>query len=258
MISQKAYAKVNIFLKIIGKRADGYHLIASRFMIVEDLFDIVSFKKKEFSHSFCLEGEFTCKTSQNTVYKAYMALLEYTNSEKLREYFYEHKVVVEKNIPAFAGLGGGSSDAATFLKMCNETLSLGLSIKELAQVGEKVGADVPFFVYGYKSANVTGVGEIVEKFDEKSLHVNTFTPCIEISTPAVYKEYSQNFYAPLSKEKIAIILQTPSSEILQKFIREEANDLYLPAKKLYPSLVEYERDGWFFSGSGSSFFKTKD
>ena len=257
MISQKAYAKVNIFLKVTGKRADGYHLIASRFMVVEDLFDIVSFKKKDFSHSFCLEGEFTCKTSQNTVYKAYTALLEYTNSEKLREYFYEHKVVVEKNIPAFAGLGGGSSDAAAFLKMCNEVCDLRLAVEELSDIGAKVGADVPFFVYGYKSANVTGVGEIVEKFDEESLHVNTFTPRIEISTPAVYKEYSQNFYAPLSKEKIVTILQTPSSEILLKLTREEANDLYLPAKKLYPSLIEYERDGWFFSGSGSSFFQTK-
>jgi len=257
MISQKAYAKVNIFLKVTGKRADGYHLIASRFMVVEDLFDIVSFKKKDFSHSFCLEGEFTCKTSQNTVYKAYTALLEYTNSEKLREYFYEHKVVVEKNIPAFAGLGGGSSDAAAFLKMCNEVCDLRLAVEELSDIGAKVGADVPFFVYGYKSANVTGVGEIVEKFDEESLHVNTFTPHIEISTPAVYKEYSKNFYAPLSKEEITAMLQTPSSEILQQLTREEANDLYLPAKKLYPQLEGYEKKDWFFSGSGSSFFQIK-
>ena len=252
-MSHKAYAKVNIFLKITGKRGN-YHTLASRFMRVENLYDELEFIPNR-SGAFLLEGDFSCQTKQNTIYKAYEALLAYTNDPTIEEFFQEVGVGVEKRIPAFAGLGGGSSDAATFLHMCNDALDLGLGRETLATIGMQVGADVAFFVHGFKSANVMGIGECVERFNEEPLQLELFTPKIEISTPAVYQRYRERFFNPVSFEKEKKLLASDSCDVLNTMTREDANDLYAPACELYPELDEYAKEGWFFSGSGSSFFR---
>ncbi len=252
-MTHKAFAKVNIFLKINGTR-NQYHTLVSRFMRVESLYDELEFVPNR-SGEFLIEGDFGCLTRQNTIYKAYKALVDKTKSDALVAFFKDNGVGVEKRIPAFAGLGGGSSDAATFLHMCNEKLSLGLGREELVEVGLQVGADVPFFLYNYKSANVTGIGEVVEKFDEEVLDIETFTPKIEISTPAVYKEYRTNFFAPVSREEQKRWLALSSKDVLRQYDALQANDLFAPALKLYPELERYAKEGWFFSGSGSSFFR---
>jgi 4-diphosphocytidyl-2-C-methyl-D-erythritol kinase len=258
MQKYKAYAKVNIFLKIVGKRGE-YHEILSRFMRVETLYDLLWFEPKEVrSELFEIHGEFSCPTEQNTLYKAYIALKNYTKSEALEQFMQHNAVVVEKKIPAFAGLGGGSSDAATYLHMCNDLLGLGLTMEALAALGSKVGADVPFFVYGYTSANVSGIGEIVECFDEDQLELEIFTPKVEISTPKVYKRYREDFYAPLSSQEAAVLAKRSSYELLKSLGISEANDLYLPACAEYGVLKEFHKEGYFFSGSGSSFFKVKE
>jgi len=248
----KAYAKVNIFLKITAKRGD-YHEILSRFVLVDDLYDTLTFVPKE-DEDFVIEGDFNCDTAQNTIYKAFKALLEATHSEALKRLMESHAVRVDKKIPSFAGLGGGSSDAATYLLMCNEVLHLGLSREELAHVGAKVGADVPFFIYGYRSANVSGIGEIVKAFDEPPLRIRTVTPKIEISTPKVYQAFREHFYKELDSEQQNILANMPSLDVLKTMTPFEANDLFEPALKLYPELETHQKSGWFFSGSGSSFF----
>ncbi len=250
----KAYAKVNIFLKITGKR-ENYHEIISRFVRVNTLFDELSFIASD-TKKFTIVGDFSCETEQNTIYKAYIALKEATASKALEQFMSTHAIFVKKNIPAFAGLGGGSSDAATYLTMCNEELSLGLSLEELASIGSKVGADVPFFVYGYASANVSGIGEVVEVFDEAPLELEIFTPNIEISTPKVYGIYRENFYNPISIAIVEKLKKTTSLEILQTMDAKEANDLFAPAMQGYEELKNYYSDGWHFSGSGSSFFRS--
>lgn len=252
----KAYAKVNIFLKITGTR-DGYHEIISRFMRLDHLYDELSFIEKK-SEAFEIIGEFSCTVEQNTIYKAYSALNAYITSNKLEEFMKKYAIKVNKSIPSFAGLGGGSSDAATYLKMCNEVLELGLSVEELATIGLQVGADVPFFIYGYESANVSGIGEIVEKFDEAHLHIETYTPKLEISTPKVYQSYRENFFAPIEKSKAEELAHTPSKEILEHMTPKEANDLFAPALKEYKELEKYDKNGYHFSGSGSSFFRVKE
>jgi 4-diphosphocytidyl-2-C-methyl-D-erythritol kinase len=166
-----------------------------------------------------------------------------------------HAICVDKQIPSFAGLGGGSSDAATFLRMCNEELELGLSIEELAKIGSNVGADVPFFVYGYESANVRGIGEVVEHFDEPLIDFEITTPSLQISTPKVYRYYREHHYAPISDEEATRLEASPSLKILATITAKEANDLYSAALGCYPELQE--KEGWFFSGSGSSFFRIK-
>ena len=252
MKSYKAYAKVNVFLKITGMRGN-YHEILSRFVLVNNLFDTLTFVSKT-AEAFKIEGSFSCTTQQNTIYKAYVALLEATQSESLERLMQSHAIKVEKQIPAFAGLGGGSSDAATYLLMCNEVLHLGLSRDELATIGAKVGADVPFFVYGYQSANVSGIGEIVEAFDEEALSIKTITPNIEISTPKVYQAFREHFYKELTLQEIEELATMSSIEVLNTISPLEANDLFKPALLLYPKLKEQQPESWFFSGSGSSFF----
>ncbi|MCF6310565.1 MAG: 4-(cytidine 5'-diphospho)-2-C-methyl-D-erythritol kinase [Sulfurimonas sp.] len=252
----KAYAKVNIFLKITGTR-DNYHEIISRFMRVNSLYDELSFVLKD-GDEFKIIGNFSCTTEQNTIYKAYTALLASINEnckKLLENLMKKYAVHVDKNVPAFAGLGGGSSDGATYLKMCNEVLHLGLSLNELATVGLKVGADVPFFIYGYDSANVSGIGEVVEEFKEPLLEFEVFTPSIEISTPKVYGIYRENFYAPIDGFKTQELKNTSSVNILKNMSADEANDLFKPALQEYKELKNHYRHGYYFSGSGSSFFR---
>lgn len=251
----KAYAKVNIFLKVTGLR-DNYHEIISRFMRVDSLYDELSFVPKD-EEEFKIIGDFSCLTEQNTIYKAYFALKKATKSEALEKLMRTYAVEVKKSIPAFAGLGGGSSDAATYLKMCNEVLHLGLSLNELAVIGLEVGADVPFFIYGYNSANVSGIGEVVEEFKEELLEFEVFTPKVEISTPKVYQTYRADFYAPIDGFERERLKKTTSKEILESMDVAQANDLFKPAIQEYKELKNHYEHGWHFSGSGSSFFRVR-
>lgn len=261
MKKYKAFAKVNIFLKITGVRGN-YHEIISRFMKVDTLYDELEFVLKEQTDAkanvFKIIGDFSCTTEQNTIYKAYFALKKATNSDALEQLMHKYAIKVTKNIPAFAGLGGGSSDAATYLKMCNNSLNLGLSLDELAIIGLEVGADVPFFIYGYESANVSGIGEVVEEFKEEILSFDVYTPKVEISTPRVYKVYREDFFQPIDGFEADALKRSFSVDVLASQSADEANDLFKPALQEYKELKNHFRAGYYFSGSGSSFFKPKE
>ena len=249
-MTKKSYAKVNIFLKIVGLR-DNYHLIASRFVRVKNLFDTISFIKKDVDN-FSIEGNFSCILEKNTVYKAYKELEKF---DCVKEFFKKNIVKIDKNIPEFAGLGGGSSNCATFLNMVNQACNLNLSKEELAKIGSNIGADVPFFVYEFDSANVSGIGEIVEEFKEEALNIEVITPKIACDTGKIYKNFREKFYKELNKDEVKELFVTNSKDILKKFSINEANDLYFSALDLNQDLKKFEKDNWFFSGSGSSFFK---
>lgn len=249
-MTEKSYAKVNIFLKIANKR-DNYHELVSRFVRVHSLYDKISFIKSK-RKAFEIIGNFGCKMETNTIFKAYELIKSYKDVE---DFFQEYSVEVEKNIPEFAGLGGGSSNAATFLIMANKYCKLNLSKDDLCKIAVKIGADVPFFVYEYDSANVTGIGEIVEKFDEEILNIETITPNIKCNTGEIFKIFREKFYKQISKEEANKLLSMKSVDILKHFDIEDANDLYKSALSLYPQLGDYEKKDWYFSGSGSSFFR---
>lgn len=250
-MTRKSYAKVNIFLKIASKR-DNYHELVSRFVRVKNLFDEISFVKKE-SKEFSLIGDFGCKLEKNTIYKAYVLLKEFNS--KVESFFKTHYVEVNKNIPEFAGLGGGSSNAATFILMVNESCNLGLSKKKMVEIGLKIGADVPFFLYEYESANVTGIGEFIERFDEESLNIETITPKILCNTGEIFKQFRDNFYSEISPKNTKKYLTMKSVDFLKTYDIFEANDLYAPALAQYQELEKFQQQDWFFSGSGSSFFR---
>ena len=120
-----------------------------------------------------------------------------------------------------------------------------------------MGADVPFFIYDFSSANVSGVGEVVEDFQEEHLDFDIFTPDVKISTPKVYQEFRKNFYKELNISEKEKLEKMSSRDMIKSYSKENANDLYKPAISLYPQLKVYEKDGYFFSGSGSSYFKLK-
>ena len=255
-MNKKSYAKVNIFLKIAGRR-DNYHELVSRFVRVKNLYDEIKFEKCN-CDKFTLIGNFGCETKNNTIYKAYIKL--YSLFKNVEEYFKYHKVIVKKTIPEFAGLGGGSSNCATFMIMVNKVCKLGLSKDELSKIGTTIGADVPFFIYEYDSANVTGIGEIVEKFDEDSLDIEVFTPDIKCDTGAIFKSFRDKFYKEIKDDEATKLLNMKSIDILDILSIEDANDLYLPAVNCEPKLSIQNskfKIKHYFSGSGSSFFKVK-
>lgn len=249
-------AKINTFLKIVGTR-DGYHELVSRFVLMEKLYDTMWFEPNV-GISFEIIGDFDCDKKSNTIYKAYEALLDYKPQKNIVEFCKKHKMMVYKNIPKQAGLGGGSSNAATFLRMLNDILSLGLTPDELAAIGSKVGADVPFFVYGYKAANVSGIGEIVEEFKDDVPQIKLFTPDdIKCDTKEIYKTFRKHFITDLEPELAAELATKTTREILESHPPIELNDLFKAVLKKYPEFYEHKLDGWYLSGSGSTLFKAK-
>ncbi|NQY94365.1 MAG: 4-(cytidine 5'-diphospho)-2-C-methyl-D-erythritol kinase, partial [Campylobacteraceae bacterium] len=206
-------------------------------------------------NDFNLIGDFGCETKENTIYKAFLALRN--NCPKIDAYFRVYSIKVEKNIPECAGLGGGSSNAAAFLILANEVFDLNYSKDRLARMGLKVGADVPFFIYEYDSANVTGIGEKVEKFDENILDIDTFTPNIKCNTKAIFTTFREKFYKEISVADAQDLLKKTSIDILKEASISDLNDLYTSALDLKPELKEHEKKNWFFSGTGSSFFTIK-
>jgi len=249
-----SYAKLNVFLKIIGTR-DTYHEIVSRFILFKELHDKMWFDKGS-GDTFEVVGDFGCERKDNTIFKAFMALTDFMPSKQIVEFCKMNKVMVYKSIPKFAGLGGGSSNAATFLHMINDTLNLGISIEELATIGAKVGADVPFFVYKYDSANVRGVGEIVEQIEDDEIpSLNVLTPDIPCATSDIYKTFRKFYMSNINLELAEHLTTLKTKEILEGYHPLELNDLFKAVLKKHPEFYEYNDGRWFLSGSGSSIFK---
>lgn len=246
----KSFAKINVFLKVVGTRGN-YHEILSRFVLCEQLFDEIYFEK---SNSFAIECD-NKEIKENIIQKAIDELKRAGFSNELDEFFSSHKIIINKQIPIGAGLGGGSSNAATFLLMVNDELNLNIKRENLMQIASKIGADVTFFVSGYKAANVSGIGEIIEEFDDEVPNLNIFTPNVFCSTPMVYQEFRSNFLQYIDVNAAKKMQNLKSAELLEIYKNEELNDLFAPCFKLYPQMNEF-RDK-FLSGSGSSVFSVK-
>lgn len=246
----KSFAKINVFLKVVGTRGN-YHEILSRFVLCEQLFDEIYFEK---SNSFAIECD-NKEIKENIIQKAIDELKKAGFSNELDEFFSSHKIIINKQIPIGAGLGGGSSNAATFLLMVNDELNLHIKRENLMQIASKIGADVAFFVSGYKAANVSGIGEIIEDFDDEVPNLNIFTPNVFCSTPMVYQEFRSNFLQYIDVNAAKKMQNLKSKELLAIYKNEELNDLFAPCFKLYPQMNEFRYK--FLSGSGSSVFSVK-
>lgn len=172
-----APAKVNLFLHIVGRRPDGYHLLQSVFQLI-DLCDYLSFEETD-NGKIERCGDIDWPKETDLCYKAALLLQQSCPQKGVR-------ITVKKNIPHGAGLGGGSSDAATTLIALNRMWELDLPRTELMKIGEKLGADVPFFIFG-QTAFVEGIGEIMQEIDVPDLQFLMIFPGISIPTLELFK-----------------------------------------------------------------------
>jgi 4-diphosphocytidyl-2-C-methyl-D-erythritol kinase len=216
----KAPAKINLFLKIVGKK-NGYHQLHSLFAFV-DLSDEIEVKKST-GFKLKISGEF--KDFVDPKNNLLTQILDYFVQEFGIDKNLEINLV--KNIPVGAGLGGGSSDGAAFIKIINEIFALNLSKKEMQEISLKFGSDIAFF-FENKASIVKGRGEIIEDFSEfapiKILLVN---PCKNLSTKDVFAKFNQE-----------ICNEIATSNDVFDMIKNIANDLTKPATELMPEISE--------------------
>lgn len=240
----KANAKINLGLYITGLDQNNYHLLDATMLPISLYDDIeISFSDKD-------EVTFINQTvpTNNTVTKALFLM------KKHYKYQESFRVIINKNIPSGAGLGGGSSDAAFVMKAIVELLNIETSNEELYNIALKIGADVPFFLIN-KPCRMQGIGEILTPFDinneDKFLLIK---PNFAIDTVKAYKKYDE-----IKISKKSNIQNIINSLKEGKLINEVGNDLFIPAKELEKELYSLEEEIKTFnpylltmSGSGST------
>ncbi len=179
MIRVPSPAKLNLFLHITGRRDDGYHELQTIFQLI-DLSDWLEFTQTD-DLQISIDGLNSVDLEHNLIYKATQILKPY--AQKITGL----SICVEKNIPMGAGLGGGSSNAATTLIVVNQLWQCGLSIEQLAKLGVKLGADVPIFVYG-RNAWAEGIGEQLTFIDLEQKKYIVLKPDCFISTQLLFSQ----------------------------------------------------------------------
>lgn len=214
-ITVNAPAKINLYLDILNKHNDGYHEV-EMIMQTVSLFDKITIKKSDKKGIIVTSTyNFDEDIKKNTAYIAAEKFFEYT--KLINPGICIH---IQKQIPVGAGLAGGSSDAAAVLIALNTLFECNLSKVELATIGEKVGADVPFCIFsGTKLA--TGTGTALSTLPPlKNCHVLIVKPTFSISTKLAYQASDQ---APLEKNKS---INNIISAIKSNNLRDTAKNIF--------------------------------
>lgn len=247
----RAYAKINLSLDIINERLDGYHELDS-IMVPITLWDVLDIKKAK-------KTNFTCNmpipiNETNTVVKAinYMK-----NTYSIKD---EFEVLIQKRIPTQAGLGGGSSDGATTIKLLNNMYSLNMNDKEIIEACKAVGSDV-LFTYYNRPARIRGIGEKIDFVNIRNKkQVLIVKPKAGVSTKLAYKELNMNTCVHPDVNELERRLNNGEeyNDIL-------GNSLEEPSLRLCPIIDEIKKDikdlGLEYplmSGSGSTVFVLSD
>ncbi len=177
------HSKINLGLNITEKREDGYHNLETIFYPIplKDRLEVKPIVDKRKTSLLTQNDLSEVKMEQNLVYKAYLQL-------KKAYHLPEIDIILDKNIPTGAGLGGGSSDASFMLKMLNKMFSLSLSNKKLEEVASKIGADCPFFIEG-KPQYAIGIGDVFSPVSVslKGYFLILVKPNVHISTADAYR-----------------------------------------------------------------------
>lgn len=250
----KANAKINLGLNITGKNEIGYHLL-DMIMAPISLYDNleINFLEKEGNLKISSNIKGVPLNENNIIYKVYDEFYKLTSLQRQNI-----EVYLEKNIPFQAGLGGGSSDGAFFLKALNEYHSNPLKTQELIDLGKKIGADIPFFIVN-KTVRAKGIGEVLEKVENNlESQIILIKPKFGISTPEAYKAYA------MLKEKteanINRVLEGLKENNLEKVIENIENHLqqssyYLNNKtKSFEERLKKINENFKMSGSGSCYY----
>ena len=257
MLAERAYAKINLTLNVLGKRPDGYHDVEMVMQTI-DLSDLIWLEEKSGQD---VEIESSASNipldSRNLAVAAAQAFKEYTGLNKGLH------IRIDKQIPVAAGLGGGSSDAAAVLRGLNRLWQTGLSLDQLAEVGASIGSDVPFCVYG-GCAIARGRGEKIASVSH-SLKAWTvlIRPSVYVSTADVYgslsaDDYDGRFETDRATNQMVKALVQKDFEGVRHGV---VNRLAPTTLKLYPVVSSLQqrvehiaRAPVFMSGSGPTLF----
>jgi 4-diphosphocytidyl-2-C-methyl-D-erythritol kinase len=237
-----APAKLNLFLHVVGRRADGYHLLQSVFQLI-DRGDTLHFDLRDDDRIVRTSEVPGVPQDQDLIVRA-LRLLQ-------AEYARRHgrlppgiDVAIEKILPMGGGLGGGSSDAATALMAGNHLWQAGFTQQELMAIGLPLGADIPFFLFG-QTAFVEGVGEGLQAVAGPDCWYVVIEPGVSVPTPAI-------FSAPdLTRDTAPVTIADFSSSLAVSGKQNGfgKNDLQDVAERLFPPVAEAVR---WLSGYGDA------
>jgi 4-diphosphocytidyl-2-C-methyl-D-erythritol kinase len=224
-----APAKLNLYLHVLGRREDGYHLLDS-LVAFADIADVVTARladqlSLEIAGPFAgvLQGD----ASENLVWRAAVALAARAGIEP------KAALTLEKNLPVASGIGGGSSDAAAALKALGELWRLDLGERKFQGLAQSLGADVPVCLFG-ETAWLGGIGERVAPAPPlPRCSVVLANPGVSLATPAVFKARTSAFSAPARFETAPA-----DAAALARLLKERHNDLTAPALALAPAISD--------------------
>lgn len=242
-------AKINLFLKIIAKRADGYHDLASLMCCISLYDEIVIQVSHRSTAVSCSHPE----VPQNETNLAHRAATLFLDSLKSSE---GAQIALKKNIPVAAGLGGGSSNAAGVLVGLNHFFGDPFARDQLMTMGLSLGADVPFFIF-QKPALATGIGEILEAYSGlPSYHILLANPGFSVSTAEIYRNLNLRLTKCKKKLTNALLKNRGFDAALHL-----CNDLETVTASTYPEIHTIKEQlmhcgalGALMSGSGPSVF----
>lgn len=248
MLTLISPAKINLFLHVVGRRNDGYHDLASLFQAI-NLCDVIHFVLSDQNELTCTDPAIPTDGS-NLILKAANLFCQKTGLE------FGVRIHLEKNIPYQAGLGGGSSNAATTLWALNELCGHPASVDQLAHWSSEIGSDIPFF-FSEGSAYCSGRGERVRALPALSNHSQKLfwivKPKAGLSTPQVFHRLNLAQVRPCDPELCLAGCLNDASFYF--------NDLEEPAFSVLPDLADLKAfllDSGFspvvMTGSGSAFF----
>ena len=251
MLKVKAHAKINLALKVLGKREDGYHEVE---MVMQSLalHDKIFLTPIRSDIELLVEGDAPLDES-NLAYKAAKAILEYSNCKQ------GIRIKLVKNIPAAAGLAGGSSDAAAVLLGINKLLKLELDTEELMEIGKGLGSDVPFCIVG-GTALARGRGEKIQPLPKApKMGVVLIKPDFGVSTAQVYKRFSLDLVE--KKADVNAVVEAIKKGDIKGIATAIFNDLEYVTMDMHPCLEGIKRQledagalGVLMSGSGPTVY----
>ncbi len=229
-LSCPAPAKLNLFLHVVGRRADGYHLLQTLFRFI-DLNDTLHFTLRSDGAVNRVSKLDSVPPDQDLCVRAAKLLQQETGCNLGVD------IALEKRIPMGGGLGGGSSDAATTLLALNRLWQLGLSRERLMQLGLTLGADVPVFVFG-DNAFAEGVGEELQVYPLPDAWYVVLCPPVHVPTAQIFT------HPELTRNSISMTMRAlPKGQNFRAGGTEGdlklGNDLQAVACKLYPAVATH-------------------
>ena len=262
IVKEKACAKLNLTLDITGVRPDGYHLLKSVMQTI-DLHDDIELKRTESGVTLTLicegneaSGHDTIPAgSDNLVCRAAQLMLDKHGSGGVA-------IKLVKRIPAAAGMGGGSADAAAVLRGMNRLYEMGLSCEELCETGVKLGADVPFCVMG-GTRLCEGIGEkMTELPGIGKIHLLYVKPAVDVPTGKIYRMYDGESAAVTHPDNDSICALICSGNVTADELGKYLGNVFEPlAIRLHPeiqkikeAMTETGAAGTLMTGSGPTVF----